>query len=228
MGHVMTTDEVSQRLGLSPGRVRALLESGIIRGGKLGRAWAVSQEDFQEYADRRPVEGRPWSVDSVWDVLMLASGWERDLTPLARSRAAQRLRGGILNLVPRLHPRAQRVRTHASQSNLPVLRAHPAIVLSGVSASTEVIALREVEGYVRKSGLGQLSADALVMPEISDEPNVLLRVIDDASWPFREETQEAPPAAVAVDLLDNDDETRRANAAGLNLIAALRRRGNPV
>lgn len=59
------------------------------------------------------------------------------------------------------------------------------------------------------------------MPEIVDDYNVILRVVDDDQWPFGPSEAEAPLAVVSVDLLDNDDATGRARTAGMNILRGL-------
>ena len=51
------------------------------------------------------------------------------------------------------------------------------------------------------------------MEERSERANVVFRVVEDQSWPFPEGAVVAPPAVVAVDLLESEDgRSRRAGA----------------
>ena len=57
------------------------------------------------------------------------------------------------------------------------------------------------------------------MEERSERANVVFRVVKDQSWPFPEGAAVAPPAVVAVDLLESEDE--RSRRAGAELLQRL-------
>ena len=57
------------------------------------------------------------------------------------------------------------------------------------------------------------------MEERSERANVVFRVVEDQSWPFPEGAVVAPPAVVAVDLLESEDE--RSRRAGAELLQRL-------
>jgi excisionase family DNA binding protein len=56
---LLSTAEAAEMLGISPRRMRALLEEGRVREAKhVGRAWVVPSESLDALRDRKP--GRPW------------------------------------------------------------------------------------------------------------------------------------------------------------------------
>ena len=57
------------------------------------------------------------------------------------------------------------------------------------------------------------------MEERSERPNLVLRVMGDAHWPFPDGAEVAPRAVAAVDLLESGDE--RARRAGRELLESL-------
>ncbi len=75
-----------------------------------------------------------------------------------------------------------------------------------------------LDAYLKSSDL-QAIRDAFVMEERSERANVVFRVVEDQFWPFPEGAAVAPPAVVAVDLLESEDE--RSRRAGTELLQRL-------
>jgi hypothetical protein len=83
-------------------------------------------------------------------------------------------------------------------------------VLSGVSAAghydLDLIALDQVEAYVRSEDLDAVRREYALRPPASDaSANVTLRV-PRPTWPFSDDERVAPTLVVAADLLDARDE----------------------
>lgn len=210
---MMSVVEAASQLNVSERRVRQMLADGSIRGERVGRSWVIDEGQLHH---RRSL-GRPWSASSAWALLALADGADLELPPVARSRAKKRLSLGIENLVPKL---SARCRSQAAYSHPGVLSSvRGAIVQGGVSAApilgADLIAEDEVDGYIRSSEFGQL-VQRFALDERSDRPNVMLRVVDDAVWPFVSDQQYAGRSVVAVDLLESSDP--RAKRAGSALL----------
>ncbi|MCY4101723.1 MAG: hypothetical protein OXG55_00435 [bacterium] len=74
------------------------------------------------------------------------------------------------------------------------------------------------EAYVSESALARIAASHHI-EERSERPNLILRVIADADWPFPDGAGAAPLAVAAVDLLESDDE--RARRAGAEILGRL-------
>jgi hypothetical protein len=96
-----------------------------------------------------------------------------------------------------LRGRAQLLRLAVSSLEVGELLEDPRLVPSGVSdARSEMSAGHEVEGYVRPSDVGQLTADYLMAPV--NPANVWLHVVD------RPLQRPAPLGLVIADLADHD------------------------
>lgn len=217
---VVGVAEAAAELGVSSRRVRQMLADEVLAGERVGRAWAIEREQLRRAARSRPEVGRPWSAASAWAVLALADRRDPDLSPVERSRARKRLAQGLDVMVGRLAARADRRRFYVHPSALRHLADVPGIVRGGVSAAADhkadIIVQNEFEGYVAGSDLDAL-ARRFGMDEHASRPNVLLRVVDDARWPFAPEQESAWRSVVAVDLLESDDP--RSQRAGSDLLA---------
>jgi excisionase family DNA binding protein len=199
----VSVEEAAKVLGVSPRRVRALAASGEIPARRLGRAWAI---DLDARIPARP-PGRRLSARSAWGVLGLC---EEDLSRSERQRALERRRG-FGELPPEaLVRRADVHRLIAHPAALRRVADDPRLVLSGVSAAAhhgaDIIALDDVEAYVREGDLGKVRrGQGLRPPAQGDVANVLLRV-PRPEWPFAPGDRYAPRLVVAADLLDAGDE----------------------
>jgi hypothetical protein len=94
------------------------------------------------------------------------------------------------------------------------------VVRSGASAAADyradIIASDFLEAYVLASRVPTLVKRYGLDPD-AQRWNILLRVVDDAVWPFGLDVGMAARAIVAVDLLEaDDDRSRRAGAALAN------------
>lgn len=55
--NTLTTEQVAERLGVTPSRVRVLIRNGRLPAQRFGRAHAVEEADLSFVAERKP--GRP-------------------------------------------------------------------------------------------------------------------------------------------------------------------------
>lgn len=196
-----------------------MLADGVLAGEQIGRAWVIESEELRRVALRRPLVGRPWSPASAWAVLALADGEEPELSPVERSRAKRRLAEGLEGVVGRLAARSDPRWFYAHPGVLGRLAEAPEVVRAGVSASAEqgvgLVVGDGFEGYVRVDELDKLG-ERFGLDDQAARPNVLLRVVEGAAWPFRPGQRAAGRAVVAVDLLESDDP--RARRAGAELL----------
>lgn len=210
--------EAAAELGVSERRVRQMLADGVLDGERIGRAWVIDAGQLRAVGHLRPKVGRPWSAASTWALLALADGKDAELSPVARSRAKSRLAGGLAHAVGRLAARAELHRFYAHPSVLDRLAQAPEIVRGGASAAVDhevdLLAQDGFDGYVRSSDLGSL-VSRFALDGDAERPNVVLRVVDDAVWPFSEGQRSADRAVVAVDLLESDDARSRRSGAEL-------------
>ena len=211
--------EAALELGMSSRRVRQMLADGVLVGERIGRVWVIESEQLHRVALRRPPAGRPWSPASAWSVLALADGEEPELSPVERSRAKRRLAEGLEGVARRLAARSDPRWFYAHPGVLDRLAEAPEVVRAGVSASAEqgvgLVVEDGFEGYVRVEELDGL-VGRFGLDDRAARPNVLLRVVDDAAWPFQPGQRAAGRAVVAVDLLESDDP--RARRAGAELL----------
>ena len=214
---VVSVVDAAEYLEVSPRRVRRMLADGRLAGRQIGREWAIERRALENLRRHRGPVGRPWRASSAWAVLAIANGDGSDLSPVDRSRARRRFaEHGLVGLVARLGARAEMRRFYGHPSVLAPLAAEPDVVRSGVSAAAnhgaDIVASDFLEAYVPAARIAVLISQYGLDPD-AERPNVVLRVVDEAVWPFAPEMDMAPQSVVAVDLLEADDErSRRAGA----------------
>lgn len=213
--------EAAVMLDVSPRRVRQMLADGVLAGERVGRAWVIGSEQLHQAGHRRREAGRPWSAASAWAVLAMADGEKPILSPVERSRARKRLAKGLQSVSSRLGARSDRRWFYAHHSVLDRLPDVPGVVRAGISACSahgvDLVVGEEFDGYVRDRDLDGLVSRCGLDSDAA-RPNVLLRVVDNAVWPFQPCQSSAGRAVVAVDLWESDDpRTQRAGAELLSL-----------
>ena len=206
-----SASEAARVLGISPRRVRALAAAGELPAERIGRSWVI---ELDGASPRRP-SGRRLSPRSAWGAL----GLGRDRLSRSEQRRARDRQAELRKLPPaRLAARAEVFRFSAHPSALARLEQDERLLLSGVSAAHEhgadIVAVNEVEAYVRAKDLEDVRAEyALQPPERGLRTNVVLRA-PRPDWPFPESIRFAPRLVVAADLIDAGDErSRRAGRA---------------
>lgn len=218
--------EAAKDLGLSEQRVRALLAAGLLDGRKLAGRWFVFPESIERVRLRRNVRGRLLSPSNAWAFLLAASGQDPDwLSPWDRSRLQDRLASDWERWIPRLRDRASVARVQAHEGSLGKIRSDRRLVLSGISAAkqsgVDLIRRDQVEAYVRERELPKLVREYKL--EESPRPNLVLHIVS-GNWPFQEDQRVAPPAVVAVDLIESEDpRSRRAGKAALKRLSRTKR-----
>lgn len=214
--------EAAIRLAVSPQRIRSLADAGRIPARKLGRDWAIDIDRLGPGEAGRGTPGRPLSARSSWAILQLLDG--REPVGLSRSeliRARERLQA-IARVAPgELCARARIQRFVVHRGLRDRLVNDQRLVLGGVSAAShyraDLVALDEIEGYLRAEDLDRLVSDyALLGPSAGARANVVLRV-PVPLWPFGEGARIASRPVVAIDLIDAGDE--RSVRAGRKLLA---------
>ncbi|MDJ0497497.1 MAG: helix-turn-helix domain-containing protein [Acidimicrobiia bacterium] len=214
---VVSVVEAAEYLEVSPRRVRQMLADDLLAGRQIGREWAIERRSVESLKQHRGPVGRPWRASSAWAVLAIADGAGSDLSPMDRSRARRRLAGqGLVGLAARLGARAEMRRFYGHPSVLGPLAAEPEVVRSGVSAAADhgadIVASDFLEAYVPAARIPAIINQYGLDPD-AERPNILLRIVDEAAWPFAPEMDMASRSVVAVDLLEADDErSRRAGA----------------
>lgn len=214
--------DAATELGVSRRRVRQMLARGTIRGQRVGRTWVIDSSALEPLRNNPLTAGRPWKPESAWALLAVACARDSALSPSQRSRARRRLEAGLEHLLAQLAVRATVRSFYAHPSLLPLLGAESDVVSSGISVAAyyrlDIVATDQFEGYAPVSALPAL-ASRFALDENHARPNVVLRVVADRLWPFESSDEVAPPAIVAVDLLEaEDDRSRRAAIQLLQLL----------
>lgn len=221
----VSVQEAALTLGISDRRVRALIANGQIPARRAGpRLLLVDLDSAKLLRKGEHPAGRHLSKRSAWALLNLASGREPQglsASELARARhrleALDHARPGFLS------SRAVEHRFRAHPGILARMVDDSDLVLSGVSAAghhnADLIALGLVEAYVNADSLDHLRRRYALDDVNASQENVLLRV--PSPWPFDEGVKFAPPAVVAIDLIDaGDDRSMRAGRELLRRVLA--------
>lgn len=216
---LISVQEAASRLNVHPSRVRAMAQARQLDAEKVADRWLIDPSSLQRRAESVVAQGRPYSPANAWALLCLAEGEPVDwVSPSALSRLRSKLRSrGLLDLAPRLRARADVMRLRAHPSALPRIGEEPDVVKAGISAARDaglnIQASEELEAYISRSRLNNILKKYHLAE--SDQPNVLLRVVDDdESFPWQ---RCIGPAVVAIDLFESHDpRSRRAARQFLN------------
>lgn len=187
-------DRAASILGVSPIQVRRLIAAGELRAERFGRSWQVDLDSVHRYDDLRPSVGRPHGAKRSWDLLgrrhPSSMDEARQLAVEARRRARRRL-------------------ARVSPGELPQLLSSDQVVASGTAAAAHHGAPVQDRPphavYVRQSDLDQVASKHDLRFE-DGEPNVVVRVVPDAVWPFADDQRYANPVITLVDLIDDRDD----------------------
>lgn len=185
--------QAAERLGVSDGQVRRLIANGELRAKKFGRSWAVDVASVNERLAAKPDRGRPLGPKAAWDLLRHDGADRVEVEDLA----------GIAVQVRR---RADEERFRALPFKLSDLRSDPDVVVSGAAGAAAhgaPVASDDLDVYVRRSDLSGVVERHGLRLEV-DEANVVVRVVDDAVWPFEGE-RVAPLLICALDAFERLD-----------------------
>ena len=207
---LIDVQSAAARLGVSPRRVRQLLEGGLLSGERIAGAWLVSVADVERRLRRRSPAGQPLGAAVAWAVLSHVEGREEPwwqpsrLHPEERARIARHAQRPFDELAPLLVRRASIARRYVHPGLLAGLAAHEAVLEGGSRAAAAQGAavaedqLREL--YVRESEVGRLMDDAHAI--VSNHPNVIFHIVDDARWSFAKRDSWVWPSVAVLDLYD--------------------------
>lgn len=206
----LSIPELAKRLNVNESRARQLVQSGRIRGQRVGGRWIVDEADAVQYRPGK-LAGRPLSERSAWQ--LMSCFWEdspgRSLlayfepSPVEKHRLKQRINRleespDLLKLLAAwLANRAEKFEFSSSPDDIAELREDKRIHLSGVShPRSRLLANSEVEAYVRRDELKDVVRDWFLVESIPGKrPNVILRAAEQVP-------DELPPLVVAADLAE--------------------------
>ncbi|MBS1860231.1 MAG: hypothetical protein JSS68_00825 [Actinobacteria bacterium] len=208
--------------------MRLLAANGGLPAEKIGGRWLVERAGVEHRRSLKSSGGRRFAPRNAWALLDLASGAKAvPVDPPVRSRLRRSVSlEGLGALAQRLERRAEVARFRAHPGEIARVHADRRLVASGVSAARQVgldvVAGREVDGYVSASVLDQLVVEHGLAPASMSEANIALRIVPGDVWEdFLAGRPHAPAAVVALDLAEEPDP--RSQAAGKGLLARLER-----
>lgn len=224
----LSIPELAKRLNVNESRARHLVQSGRIRGQRVGGRWLVDEADASQYRPGAPA-GRPLSERNAWLFALAASNaWEDAesdflvrVSPVERYRLNQRLQRwedaafSFPLLLSLLANRADRLEFSAGRGDIPELTKDPRLRPSGVShPESGLLANSELEAYVSRSDVGALVRDwFLVEAKPGLRANVVLHVANDVP-------DELPLLVVAADLAERPGA--REQEAARELVRSIR------
>ncbi len=219
---LISAAEAAAELGVSQRRVQALAASGVLPSARIGNRLLFDVRAVSRRAAGAHAKGRPFAPGVAWAVLAYASGlsWPVENASL---RWRYRVRAADIAEAAREGRFARRADLHAfrvAARDAEQLRADAALILAGVSASErhqlDIAAPDILEAYIGDGDLQRVRDWYWMEPADPASANVLLRVVPDAIAAILHDDRYAPRAAVAVDLLESDDDrTRRAGEQAL-------------
>jgi len=215
--------DAAARLGVSPRRVRQLLDTGDLAGERVSGRWVVDEESLRQAASR-PGAGRPLSPASAWALLgVLSAADPRSGSRPEQDRAAlvaawrgvpagnvrHRLRAIVLgrdidgDLVAALRRRAEGARYWAHPGVVEPLLADAAVSVTGARAAAahglDIAPGDEARAYLRERHVAELVERYALEPDLGG--NVELLVVP-ASVPDSLAPHPDRPVGAAVALVD--------------------------
>jgi excisionase family DNA binding protein len=217
--------EAASALGLSAGRVHAMVVHGQLSAEKVGGRWLIEQGEVERRHRQSRLKGRPFAPHNALALLRLASGADpAGIDPIPRSRLRRALALEDLEaLGPRLARRGDSRYYDAHRGEIQHLVEDPRFVASGVSAAAahglDLVSGPEADGYIRAGVVEDFVAEHALRPA-GRGSNLRLRVVPDQAWHLLEGARVAPLAAVALDLAEDADP--RSAEVGRAALADLR------
>lgn len=209
----LSIPELAKRLNVNESRARHLVQSGRIRGQRVGGRWLVEEADAAQYRPGTPA-GRPLSERSARQLALfldflpsfdddVESDLLIDLSPVEKHRLNRRLQrlqespDPLALIGALLAHRAEKAEYSSSPADIAELREDPRLRLSGVShQESGLLSNSEVEAYVSRKDADAVVRDwLLVQPRAGQRPNVVLHVAEEVP-------DELPLLFIAADLAE--------------------------
>lgn len=212
-----TVASAAEELGLSEGRVRALIESRALAADKVAGRWLISPMSVHARKNSQRRRGRPLNPSLLWS--LIDNGFIAELLVDSNEAARHNIRVQFANRakVDDVYVLPQRVRKGLDPVIAPGGRA--------LAESADVPAGRdprwEIDVYVDAKVVEAMRRDK-VISGVKGDPNVRLRVVDhgDMAWP---DSRAGRLLVAWLDLADEGD--RAADLVLRSLLDELRRAG---
>jgi len=206
----MSVIDAADVLGVTSGRIRALIHAGELPATKIAGRWVVDEDDVHDRRRDPRSGGRPLSPTNVWAIFALADGVR---VPWISRSETDRLRAR-LRAAPDLSDMAALSRRRA---HVHLYRAVPAAIErlvntpgaqpSGVSAhGHDLVGAPQADLYLQAGALDEVVPRYALETTSRSQANVVLRVPSSDHGPV---TPSTPRLAVAVDLYDDGDARSR-------------------
>jgi excisionase family DNA binding protein len=201
----MTVTQASLALGIHPTQIRLLVRRGDLAGERLGSQWVIERTELDRYAKRTNLTGRRFSQRIAWTVI---TSLEAVPTPWALTREEQaRVRSyaerAVDGLAVRLAGRGRVERLSVGPGGLERLdRGLRWIRGAGPLRDGRVVA------YTTEGDLDTfLEVSNAVVDD--EQPNLILRVVEDRWWPFPAESggEAAWSTVLELDRADTGEQT---------------------
>ena len=227
MSRLLAVSDAAHELGVHESRVRALIDTGELDAEKVGGRWLVDAAAVSRRKREQPSPGRPLSPRNAWALLLVASGEPpgEQLDSVSRWRLRQSLAHQDIGAMrAKLKARGRPRYFRALPGELRALHASNDLMLTGSSATGRyelgLLSPDAIDAYVPAHALANLIAEHALGASSSIDANVTLRAVPDDAWPSPARRY-APPAAVALDLVDYFDS--RSSRVGCELLDRLDR-----
>lgn len=200
MSELLPLADAADLLGVSVERVRQLVVGGQLPGQRFGNVWVVPKDAVAARRHSPGVQGRPLGPVKAWREILAGS------IDLRHPGRYQR--------------RANVVRCAMSRADVATLPEMVGAMLGGVCAAIDLgeqlAPDDDLDIYVSAQSFADLDERVAYAPDAAGR--IALRVVDDEAWGLLPKGALAPPAAVALDLLESGDPRHWISAE--NLIGA--------
>jgi excisionase family DNA binding protein len=192
MSNLIPVSQAAEQLGVSRAQVHRLIQSGELRASRLGHAWLIDAASLQRRQEIRPLRGRPLSPAAAWAAVLAEA--EHPSVDLRRLAVTARRRARLV------HGRVLPVDMSRIVDDARVVVSGSA----GAEAQGALVPRRDrVDLYVRDGDWVDLQ-EMFHVRVAEQDANLLVRVVDDAVWPF-DHVRVAPLVVCALDAFEGLD-----------------------
>ncbi|MFT3854296.1 MAG: helix-turn-helix domain-containing protein [Ilumatobacteraceae bacterium] len=204
-----TVAGAADELGLSEGRVRGLIDSGVLSADKVAGRWLISPESVHARKNNQRRPGRPLNPGLLWG--LISSGFIAQLLVASDAAARHNVRVQLANRakVHDVYVLPQRVRKGIG----PVIAPGGRALAESVDVPAERDPRWDVDAYADASAVAAMRRKK-VISGVKGDPNVRLRVVDhvDMTW---SDSRAGRLLVAWLDLADDGDRAADLAFAGL-------------